>query len=137
MLEVLYSEIFLENLSVYSVQDIGISTEFAHNLGFSQLNATLPGSALRIAQCLGLHKIVDGDNIPMPSTNEWQDYAEREVGKGSGARSWFRIILLSPLLTHATLSRFTIRRVSHPIVIMGTFCLETLLCQPSILTTGS
>lgn len=42
---------------VFSVQAIVISTEVAHNLGFSQLNANLLGAAIRIAQCLGLHKI--------------------------------------------------------------------------------
>ncbi|CAK7216115.1 hypothetical protein SEUCBS140593_002761 [Sporothrix eucalyptigena] len=59
MLDVLHECQFLQNVSLFAVQAIVISTEVAHNLGLSQLNATLLAAAVRIAECLGVHKIED------------------------------------------------------------------------------
>jgi hypothetical protein len=69
---------------VYSVQAIVISTEVAHNIGFSELNAVLLGSAIRIAQCLGLHKI-----NPNQDQLEWREMVETELGK----RVWCQMIV--------------------------------------------
>lgn len=75
MITALYRFHFLSNLSIHSVQAITISTEVAHNLGQSQLNATLFNAAVRIAECLGLHRIEDS------SVDDWEAKVERETGK--------------------------------------------------------
>jgi hypothetical protein len=89
MVQTLYNSNFLSNLSVYSVQAIVISTEVAHNLGLSQLNATLFNAAVRIAECLGIHKIQDPSTKPPRSKDEWDEKVEREVGK----RVWCQMII--------------------------------------------
>jgi hypothetical protein len=75
MITALYRSHFLRDLSIYSLQAIAISTEIAHNLGQSQLNATLFNSAVRIAECLGLHRIEESDS------DDWEAKVERETGK--------------------------------------------------------
>ncbi|QQK44268.1 Fungal transcriptional regulatory protein, N-terminal [Penicillium digitatum] len=89
MVQTLYNSHFLSNLSVYSVQAIVISTEVAHNLGLSQLNATLFNAAVRIAECLGIHKIQDQPNKLARNKDEWDEKVEREVGK----RVWCQMII--------------------------------------------
>ncbi|KAJ5423855.1 Monooxygenase FAD-binding [Penicillium cf. griseofulvum] len=89
MVQTLYNSHFLSNLSVYSVQAIVISTEVAHNLGLSQLNATLFNAAVRIAECLGIHKIQDQSKKLLRSKDEWDENVEREVGK----RVWCQMII--------------------------------------------
>ncbi|KAL3421608.1 serine carboxypeptidase [Phlyctema vagabunda] len=88
MIDVLYAGSFLENISLYSVQAIVISTEVAHNLGMSDLNATLAGAGLRIAQCLGLHKISDSPSLCVDPLEKWHEEVERETGK----RVWCQIV---------------------------------------------
>ncbi|KAJ5120514.1 Monooxygenase FAD-binding [Penicillium bovifimosum] len=89
MVQTLYDSNFLENLSIRSVQAIAISTEVAHNLGLSELNATLFNAAVRIAECLGIHKIQD-DPMNVPQGREaWDEKVEREVGK----RVWCQMII--------------------------------------------
>ncbi|EFW99065.1 c6 zinc finger domain containing protein [Grosmannia clavigera kw1407] len=94
MLDILYESNFLQNLSLYSVQAIVISTEVAHNLGHSQLNATLFSAAIRIAECLGVHKIGDpkpdilASDVPLPR-EEWYAMLEREVGR----RVWLQMVI--------------------------------------------
>lgn len=89
MVQTMYSSHFLNNLSIYSVQAVVISTEVAHNLGLSQLNATLFNAAVRIAECLGLHKIKDHPQIPAPNRDQWEERIEREVGR----RIWCQMII--------------------------------------------
>ncbi|CAG8921005.1 unnamed protein product [Penicillium salamii] len=89
MTQILYQSNFLANLSLYSVQAIVISTEVAHNLGLSQLNATLFNAGVRIAECLGIHKIQDHSSKPPRSKEEWEDKVEREVGR----RVWCQMII--------------------------------------------
>jgi hypothetical protein len=89
MVQVLYNSNFLSNLSLYSVQAIVISTEIAHNLGLSQLNATLFNAAVRIAECLGIHKIRDHSSKSVLNKEEWEEKVEREVGK----RVWCQMII--------------------------------------------
>ncbi|KAJ5565192.1 hypothetical protein N7513_001434 [Penicillium frequentans] len=85
MVQTLYSAHFLNNLSIYSVQAVVISTEIAHNLGLSQLNATLFNAAVRIAECLGIHKIKN--HPPTPKTEDgWEERVEREVGRRTISR---------------------------------------------------
>lgn len=89
MVQTLYDSHFLSNLSIYSVQAIVISTEVAHNLGLSQLNATLFNAAVRIAECLGVHKIQDHATKPAQNKDDWEERVEREVGK----RVWCQMII--------------------------------------------
>jgi len=89
MIQTLYSSHFLNDLSIYSVQAIVISTEVAHNLALSQLNATLFNAAVRIAQCLGIHKIKDHTASLTHTKDEWEERVEREVGK----RVWCQMII--------------------------------------------
>ena len=68
-------------LIVFSIQAIVISTEVAHNLGKSESNAVLVAAAVRIAQCLGLHKISDAPQPGILTAETWYGRVEREVGK--------------------------------------------------------
>lgn len=89
MIQTLYNSHFLNDLSLYSVQAIVISTEVAHNLGLSQLNATLFNAAVRIAECLGVHKIKEHTSNSIQSKEEWEERVEREVGK----RVWCQMVI--------------------------------------------
>ncbi|KAJ5225192.1 hypothetical protein N7468_006417 [Penicillium chermesinum] len=89
MVQTLYSCHFLNNLSIYSVQAVVISTEVAHNLGLSQLNATLFNAAVRIAECLGIHKIKDHSKKFSQNRDEWEERIEREVGR----RVWCQMLI--------------------------------------------
>ncbi|KAJ5108823.1 hypothetical protein N7456_005498 [Penicillium angulare] len=89
MVQTLYSAHFLNNLSIYSVQSIVISTEVAHNLGLSQLNATLFNAGVRIAECLGIHKIKNHPLPPTKTQDEWEERVEREVGR----RLWCQMLI--------------------------------------------
>jgi hypothetical protein len=84
MVNILYEENFLEHLSLYSIQAIVISTRIAHNLDRSDLNATLIGAAVRIAHCLGLHKI---SNQSRPVS--YLEKVEIETGK----RVWAQLLI--------------------------------------------
>lgn len=85
MMDTLWAGEFLRNATIHSVQAIAICTEVAHNLGQSQLNATLLSVAIRIAETLGLHTIQDAH---VESLN-WEVRMEREVGK----RVWCQLII--------------------------------------------
>ncbi|KAJ5580074.1 uncharacterized protein N7459_006059 [Penicillium hispanicum] len=89
MVQTLYSSHFLNDLSIYSVQAVVISTEVAHNLGLSQLNATLFNAAVRIAECLGVHKIKNHATDVTQTTDDWEDRVEREVGR----RVWCQMVI--------------------------------------------
>ncbi|KAI8310720.1 putative dioxygenase [Colletotrichum sp. SAR11_59] len=90
MVDTLYQAHFLQNVSLYSVQAIVISTEVAHNLGLSQLNATLFSAAIRMAECLGIHKITDGSSLDLQTPEEiWEDTLQREVGR----RVWLQMVI--------------------------------------------
>ncbi|KAJ5683120.1 hypothetical protein N7462_006285 [Penicillium macrosclerotiorum] len=89
MVHTLYNSHFLNNLSIYSVQAIVISTEVAHNLGLSQLNATMFNAAVRIAECLGLHKIKEHPASLTHTKDQWEERVEREVGR----RVWCQMII--------------------------------------------
>ncbi|KAK1672747.1 hypothetical protein BDP55DRAFT_695962 [Colletotrichum godetiae] len=89
MVETLYQAHFLQNVSIYSIQAIVISTEVAHNLGLSQLNATFFSAAIRMAECLGIHKITI-DSPDLQAVDEiWDDTLQREVGR----RVWLQMVI--------------------------------------------
>lgn len=56
---VLYDTDFMGRHSVFAVQAIGIISMVAHSFGESDLMATLVNAGIRIAQCLGLHRVPD------------------------------------------------------------------------------
>lgn len=85
MMDALWVGNFLQSAVLYSVQAIAISTEVAHNLGQSQLNATLLSAAIRIAETLGLHTISDTRSESL----DWRANIETEVGK----RVWCQLII--------------------------------------------
>lgn len=74
---------------VYSIQAIVISTEVAHNLGMSNLNATLSSAAIRIAQSIGLHKIVGKPASAAGSAERRYETIEIELGK----RVWWQMTI--------------------------------------------
>ncbi len=76
-------------LAVYSVQAIALSTEVAHNLGLSDLNATLSAAAIRLSQCMGLHKISEPLWSKIETSEQWHETVERELGK----RVWCQIVI--------------------------------------------
>lgn len=85
MMDALWSGNFLQNAVLHSVQAIAISTEVAHNLGQSQLNATLLSAAIRLAESLGIHTIQDTHSEIL----NWEVKIEKEVGK----RVWCQLII--------------------------------------------
>ncbi|KAJ4251873.1 hypothetical protein NW762_011170 [Fusarium torreyae] len=89
MVQTLYSENFCENLSLYSIQAIVLSTRVAHNLDQSNLNATLVGAAIRIAHNLGLHKIESDPKICTDAREVWFRAIEIEVGR----RCWNQLVI--------------------------------------------
>lgn len=74
---------------MYSVQAIALSTEVAHNLGSSDLNATLIAAAIRLSQCMGLHNITDPPSSKIGTSGQWHETVERELGK----RLWCQIVI--------------------------------------------
>lgn len=74
---------------MYSIQAIVLSTEVAHNLGFSDLNSTLIAAAIRLAQCMGLHKITEDSVLEAEGSGQWHETIEREIGK----RVWCQIVI--------------------------------------------
>ncbi|CAK7229803.1 hypothetical protein SCUCBS95973_007351 [Sporothrix curviconia] len=97
MVNTLYGENFMENLSLYAVQAIVISTRIAHNLDRTDLNTILVGAAVRIAHCLGLHKIADphaegkenGNEHEAIDVDTWHERVEIETGK----RVWLQLVI--------------------------------------------
>ena len=74
---------------MYSVQAIALSTEVAHSLGFSDLGATLTAAAIRLSQCMGLHKITDPPKSKICDTEQWHEVIEIEIGK----RVWCQLVI--------------------------------------------
>ncbi|RMJ03376.1 hypothetical protein CDV36_015100 [Fusarium kuroshium] len=90
MVQVLNDQCFMENLSLFSIQAIVLSTRIAHNLDFSDFNAILVGAAIRIAHCLGLHMIPDTREARVTdNTDQWYAVVEAEVGR----RCWMQLVI--------------------------------------------
>ncbi|KAJ6779818.1 hypothetical protein PWT90_01510 [Aphanocladium album] len=78
MLRVLYTEDFLTNPSMCSIQAIAISTRYAHNIGFSDSITNLLASAVGLAQSMGLHRI-DGRAAGETQELDVASYAQIEL----------------------------------------------------------
>ncbi|KAF5664703.1 c6 zinc finger domain-containing protein [Fusarium heterosporum] len=90
MVEQLYQEGFAENHSMFSLQAIVLSTRVAHNLGRSDSNATLVGAAIRMAHCMGLHKIQSSsEGLSVNTMDGWFQCIETEVGR----RCWNQLLI--------------------------------------------
>lgn len=85
----LYDEDFMSRHTVHSIQAICILNMVAHVLGRSDLLATLVSAAIRVAQCLGLHRIPHGVSPGLPS-EQWTEALDREVGR----RVWWKLVEL-------------------------------------------
>ncbi|KAI6855703.1 hypothetical protein KC323_g8221 [Hortaea werneckii] len=60
---VLYRSDFLGRHSIWAVQAICVVNMVAHSFGESDLMATLVNAGVRVAQCLGLHRIPDEGTV--------------------------------------------------------------------------
>jgi hypothetical protein len=75
---------------VFSIQAIALSTRIAHNLGQSDLNATLGGAAIRIAHCLGIHQInSEAESLNVDTVEGWYTTVEIETGR----RCWLQLVI--------------------------------------------
>lgn len=82
MMDVLGQQ-FMSRHTIFSIQAICISGLVANVFGESDLLNTLVNTAIRIAQCLGLHKIPDEE-----AGETWDDTLDREVGR----RIWWKLV---------------------------------------------
>lgn len=90
MFELATTQIFqsksLARHTIYSVQAICICAMVANVLDSSDQMTVLVNAAVRIAQCLGLHRIPDEESIDM----DWLTRIQREVGR----RIWWKLVEL-------------------------------------------
>ncbi|KAI7379574.1 hypothetical protein KC336_g19163 [Hortaea werneckii] len=87
---VLYDTDFLGNHSLFAVQAIGIISIVTHSFGESDLMATLVNAGIRIAQCLGLHRIPDDVSEKLSAEEGSEVSWQREVGR----RVWWKLVEL-------------------------------------------
>ncbi|KAI6797360.1 hypothetical protein KC363_g6662 [Hortaea werneckii] len=87
---VLYDTDFLGNHSLFAVQAIGIISMVTHSFGESDLMATLVNAGIRIAQCLGLHRIPDDVSEKLSAEEGSEVSWQREVGR----RVWWKLVEL-------------------------------------------
>lgn len=67
-IDALYAANYMENHSLLAVQAICLLIYVGHNLGQSDLISVLLASGIRIAQCLGIHRL--GRPKPMPAETQ-------------------------------------------------------------------
>ncbi|KAJ9142975.1 Fungal transcriptional regulatory protein, N-terminal [Pleurostoma richardsiae] len=90
MLAALSQSNFMSRHSIFSVQAIAISTLIAHPLGSSNSHYILLGSAIRIAQCLGLDKLKEKPPaLTQASHDAWKSAITLHVGR----RVWWQLII--------------------------------------------
>ncbi|OAG06575.1 uncharacterized protein CC84DRAFT_1053897, partial [Paraphaeosphaeria sporulosa] len=82
---ILNVEDFMSRHTIFSLQAICISGMVANVLGKSDLLITWLNASIRIAQCLGLHRI--GDET---SGDTWSEAVEKEIGR----RVWLKLVEL-------------------------------------------
>lgn len=83
VIEVLNGEDFMNRHTIHSVQAVCISGMVGNVFGKSDLLTTLVNASVRIAQCLGLHR------IPGECPNEpWDEICDKEVGR----RVWWKLV---------------------------------------------
>ena len=87
---VLYRSDFLGRHSIWAVQAICVISMVAHSVGESDLMATLVNAGIRIAQCLGLHRIPDEGTVVSSAEEVVEVSWEREVGR----RVWWKLVEL-------------------------------------------
>lgn len=87
---VLYRSDFLGRHSIWAVQAICVLSMVVHSFGESDLMATLVNAGIRVAQCLGLHRIPDGGTVVSSAEEGMEVSWEREVGR----RVWWKLVEL-------------------------------------------
>ncbi|CAH0034068.1 unnamed protein product [Clonostachys rhizophaga] len=96
-IEVLFRANFMDDHSIYSVQAICLLIQVAHHFDKSDLICILISTAIRIAQCLGLHRLGPDRAISEGSTASINEPAntDRELKKGIWwflvCHDWFQI----------------------------------------------
>lgn len=96
-IEVLFQANFMDDHSIYSVQAICLLIQVAHHFDKSDLICILISTAIRIAQCLGLHRLGPDRTISEGSTAGINEPAntDRELKKGIWwflvCHDWFQI----------------------------------------------
>jgi hypothetical protein len=83
--DILDKEGFMSRHTIFSLQAICISGMVANVLGKSDLLITWLSASIRIAQCLGLHRI--GEDTPGEA---WPETLEKEIGR----RIWWKLVEL-------------------------------------------
>lgn len=92
-IDLLYQDNFLAEHKLSSVQTICLLLQVAHNFDKSDLICVLVSSAIRISQCLNIHRLgPDNDNVsagtPGPESADTQGLVNREVEK----RVWWYLV---------------------------------------------
>jgi hypothetical protein len=90
----LYLGDYTRSLHVYSIQAVQVLSLSAHTLGFSNEHFIYLGAALRIAQSLGLQRLVydaEVDDIAVNEAMISQDRKESLIKKEVGRRIWFQL----------------------------------------------
>lgn len=83
VIKILNGEHFMSRHTTFSIQAICISSLVGNVFGLSDLLTTLVSASIRVAQCLGLHK------IPNEKVGEsWDETLDREVGR----RIWWKLV---------------------------------------------
>ncbi|KAJ5713136.1 C6 transcription factor [Penicillium malachiteum] len=78
---------FMENHNIFTVQAICLLTYIGHHIGQSNRMSVLVAAAIRIAQCLGLHRLGPDKKLADPALNR-QKLHRREVSK----RVWWFLV---------------------------------------------
>jgi hypothetical protein len=83
VIEILNSEKFMSRHTIFSIQAVCICGMVANVFGQSDLLTTLVNASVRIAQCLGLHRI-----LPEEAGEPWDETVDKEVGR----RVWWKLV---------------------------------------------
>jgi hypothetical protein len=127
---------------LYSVEAIAVLTMSAHILGFSTTQSSLLGTALRIAQGLGLHRLGPEDDepryasgtgrIPMIHPAQRQKIIQRELGRRVWSQlckqDWFSV---------GTVEMYSIQRLHFKTIRPLSINEQTLEILPDEIPTGT
>ncbi|GAM34098.1 C6 transcription factor [Talaromyces pinophilus] len=118
-IDTLFAVNFMAYHSIFSVQTICMLIHVGYNLGQSDLIASLMGSAIRIAQSLGLHRLgpdkLDSSGGTADSPRKTRKLIDREVKKRIWwfiiRQDWLQIPFMNTYTIHA--SQFNTPRPKH------------------------
>jgi hypothetical protein len=118
-IDTLFAANFMAYHSIFSVQTICMLIHVGYNLGQSDLIASLMGSAIRIAQSLGLHRLgsdkPESPNSVSDSPRKTRKLIDREVKKRIWwfiiRQDWLQIPFMNTYTIHA--SQFNTPKPKH------------------------